>query len=164
MTTKRLTLILTTVAVMTIGGYFVVQNLTSSAQADDLQSAIDARRALMKQMMAQMKAIYGVVDAKSGDLNDMAQRAQLVQADAAKIPTLFPPGTSISDMPDKTHAKPEIWQNIGSFKSAAANLGSQAGKLADTARSGDMTAFATQFEVTGNACGNCHTDFRTKLQ
>jgi len=162
MTTKRL--ILTTAAVMTIGGYFAVQSLSNGVQADDLQSAVDARRALMKEMTAQMKAMYGVVDARSGDLNDMAQRAQVVKSDAAKLPTLFPPGTSISDMPDKTHAKPEIWQNVGSFKSAAANLGDQAGKLVDAAKSGDMTVFASQFEVTGKACGNCHTDFRTKLQ
>jgi cytochrome c556 len=27
-----------------------------------------------------------------------------------------------------------------------------------------MAAFAAQFEATGKACGNCHTDFRAKLQ
>ena len=140
-----------------------LQGLSGSARADDAQTAIDTRRATMKEIGSEMKAMYAVVDANSGDLADMEKRAQVVQADAAKIPTLFPAGTSIADMPDKTHALPAIWQNMDAFKAAASNLETQAGKLADAAKSGNMSAFAAQFETTGKACGNCHTDFRAKL-
>jgi cytochrome c556 len=164
MAPKRLLSVLVTAALMAASGHLAIQSLYGSARAGDLQSAIDARRALMKENAAQMKAIYAVVDAKSGDLADMQKRAEIVRADAAKIPALFPAGTSISDMPGKTHAKPEIWQNTEGFKSAAASLGTEAGKLADAAKSGDMAAFAAQFEATGKACGNCHADFRAKLQ
>jgi cytochrome c556 len=164
MKTKRWVLILAASSVLAVAGYFAIKTLTGTAHADDLQAAIDARRALMKENGAQMKAIYAVVDAKSGDMMDMQKRATIVQANAAKIPTLFPSGTSSANMPDKTHAKPEIWQNLAGFKSAAAELGTQAGKLADAAKNGDMAAFAAQFEATAKACGNCHMDFRTKLQ
>jgi cytochrome c556 len=171
MSVKQASFILAVLTVISVSGLLAIQSL-SQAQADDLQGAIDTRvqgaidtrRALMKEMSAQMKVIYRVVDAKSGDLSNMAKRAQLVQADAAKIPTLFPSGSSIRDLPDKTHAKPEIWQNPADFKSAAANLGTQAGKLADAAKTGDMGTFSAQFDATGKACGNCHTDFRAKLQ
>src|ERR1700759_2632643 len=69
----------------------------SALAAGDLQAAIDARRALMKEIGAQAKAIYAVVDAKSGDMADMQKRALLIQADAAKIPGLFPAGTSANE-------------------------------------------------------------------
>ena len=133
-----------------------------NARADDLQAAVDARRALMKDNGAQMKAIFEVADAKSGDLADMEKRALVIQAAAAKIPTLFPAGTSLTDMPDKTHAKAEIWQDMDTFKADATNLETQAGRLAEAAKSGDFAAFAAQFAATGRACKACHTDFRAK--
>jgi cytochrome c556 len=162
MTSNRLVIAFSVAGLVALG-VAGIEGLSRSARADDAQTAVDTRRALMKDIGAQMKAIYAVVDAKSGDLADMEKRALVVQADAAKIPTLFPAGTSISDLPDKTHALPAIWQNMDTFKQDAADLGTQAGKLAEAAKSGDMSAFAAQFEMTGKACGSCHTDFRAKL-
>ena len=155
----------TTLAAAALGalGFVGIQGFTGSALADDVQAAIDSRRALMKEIGAQMKAIYAVVDAKSGDMSDVAQRALAIQADAAKIPTLFPTASSSSDLPDKTHAKAAIWQNMDQFKSSAENLGVQAGRLAEAAKGGDITVVSAEFENTGKACGTCHTNFREKL-
>jgi cytochrome c556 len=147
------------------GGYLAARAISGSAHADDIQSSIDARRALMKDNGAKMKAMGAVVAAKSGDMAAMEQLALGLQANAAKIPGFFPPGSSLADLPGKTNAKPEIWANFDDFKAAAANLGTQAGKLADAAKSGDMAAFAAQFELTGSSgCGGCHTKFRQKPQ
>jgi cytochrome c556 len=152
------------VAVVT-AAYTGIHSLGGTAQADSLQADIDARRALMKEIGAQAKAIYAVVDAKSGDLADMQKRALLIQADAGKIPPLFPAGTSADQFPGKTHAKPEIWQDFDGFKQHAATLGTEAGKLADAAKSGDMAAFSAQFDTMGEkACGGCHKQFRLPLQ
>jgi cytochrome c556 len=150
-------------AVLALAGYVGMDAMLGSARADDAQAAIDARRALMKDIGAQMKAIYAVVDAKSGDMADMQKRAEQVKADAGKLPGLFPAGTSIADFPDKTHAKPEIWQNMDAFKADATKLEEAAGKLAEAAGSGDMAAFSSQFEATGKVCGSCHSDFRAKI-
>jgi cytochrome c556 len=144
-------------------GYLGVRNFTGTASADDMQTTIDARRALMKDNGAKMKAKGAVVEAKAGDLAAMQQLAMGIQANAAKIPDLFPAGSSMTDFPDKTFAKPEIWVNLDDFKAAAANLGAEAGKLADAAKSGDMAAFAAQYDATGEkGCGGCHTKFRQK--
>jgi cytochrome c556 len=159
---KRLTMVLSAAFLATMA-YAGLESLTGAARADDLQTAVDTRRATMKDIAAQMKAIYAVVTAKSGDMADMQKRALQVQADAAKIPTLFPAGTSTADLGDKTHALPAIWENMDKFKADAANLGTEAGKLAAAAQSGDMAAFSAQFAATGKACGACHTDFRAKL-
>ena len=149
MTRKRLAFALTAV-LLAASGYVGLGSLIAGARADDLQSTIDTRRATMKDIAAQMKAIYAVVDAKSGDMADMQKRALQVKADITKAATLFPAGTSTDDFPGKTHALPAIWKDMDSFK-------------ADAAQGGDMSAFAAQFAATGKACGTCHTDFRAKL-
>ena len=149
--------------VIVAGAYFGIRSLSGSASADSIQTAIDTRRALMKDNGAKMAAMGKVIEAKSGDMAEMQQLALGLQANAAKIATLFPAGSSLKDLPDKTNAKPEIWDNFDDFKAAAANLGTEAGKLADVAKSGDMAAFSAQFDATGSkGCGGCHTKFRQK--
>ncbi len=144
-------------------GYFGVRAFTATASAADMQAAIDARRALMKDNGVKMKALDAVVEAKTGDMAAMQQLGEGLQANAAKIADLFPAGSSMTDFPDKTFAKPDIWVNFDDFKAAAAVLGTEAGKLADAAKSGDMAAFAPQFDAAGEkGCGGCHTKFRQK--
>ena len=142
------------IAAIAAAGFFTWQSYTGKAVADDMQAAIDARRALMKDNLAKMKAMGAVVEAKSGDLAQMAEIAAGLQANAEKIADLFPKGTSLADMPDKTNAKPEIWANFDDFKAAASELVTESGKLADAAKSGNMDAFAAQYDVTGEkGCG-----------
>ena len=137
--------------------------LQGTAAASDVQSTIDARRALMKDNGAKMKAMGAAIEAKSADMAAMQQLALALQANAAKIPDLFPPGSSARDLPGATNAKPDIWTSFDAFKAAAASLSTEAGKLADAAKRGDMAAFAAQYDVTGeNGCGGCHTKFRQK--
>jgi cytochrome c556 len=160
MTRKRLALALSAALLVTTGA---IASLSLTARADDLESVIKERQAAMKDIGAQMKAIYAVVDAKSGDMADMQKRALQVKADITKAATLFPAGTSTDDFPGKTHALPAIWKDMDTFKADATNLEAQADKLAAAAQGGDMAAFAAQFAATGKACGACHTNFRAKL-
>ena len=150
-------------AVIVGGGFLAIQGFNGSASADDMQAAVDARQALMKDNGAKMKAMGAVIEAKSGDMAAMQQLAAGLQANAMKMTDLFPKGTSLTDMPGKSYAKPGIWDHFDDFKAAAAVLATEAGKLADAAKSGDMAAFAAQYDVTGEkGCGGCHTQFRQK--
>jgi cytochrome c556 len=160
---KRALAVLVAGAALAAG--YLGPRVPTTAWADDIQAIVDARRAMMKEMAREMKAIADALDAKSTDMASMQKHAELVQADAAKIPTLFPTGSSADDLPGKTHAKPEIWQNFDGFKAKAATLGAEAGKLADAAKSADTAAVAAQFDQTGrNGCGACHKQFRLPLQ
>ena len=150
-------------AVVAGAASFALQGFTSKASADDLQGAVDARQALMKDNSAKMKAMGAVVEAKAGDLAAMQQLAAGLQANAMKIVGDFPKGTSMADMPGKSYGKPEIWDHPDDFKAAADVLATEAGKLADAAKSGDIAAFAAQYDVVGEkGCGGCHTQFRQK--
>ncbi len=150
-------------AVIAGAAFVTLHGFTGSAAADDLQAAVDTRQALMKDNGAKMKAMGAVVEAKSGDLAAMQQLAEGLQANAMKIPGDFPKGSSLADMPGKSYAKPDIWDHPDDFKAAAQVLATEAGKLADAAKSGDMAAFAAQYDVVGEkGCGGCHTQFRQK--
>jgi cytochrome c556 len=65
-------------------------------------------------------------------------------------------------MPGVSYANADIWANWEQFEAAAKTLESEAGKLADAARSGDNAAIKAQFDAFGGACGGCHKPFRIK--
>jgi cytochrome c556 len=135
-----------------------------AAVADDPAALITQRRDLMKDQGKNAKAIYQFTQGQ-GTTADVTTAAQAIAADAAKIPTLFPKGTSLDDFPGKTGAKPAIWQDWDKFTAAATNLQSEATKLADVAKGGDSQAIAAQFDSMGkNGCGACHQSFRQKLE
>src|SRR5271167_3345437 len=71
----------------------------------------------------------------------------------------FIPG---SDQGAPTKAKPEIWTEPAKFKQYQLDLQAAASKLVAAARSGDMSVIKPAFNDLGNACGNCHDDFKNK--
>jgi len=83
--------------------------------------------------------------------------AETLALTATQIAALFPEGS----LTDKSKAKPEVWQKWSEFEAAAKNMGAQAEKLRDAARSKDQAATeAVAKEFGRQACGTCHQPFR----
>ena len=96
---------------------------------------------------------------KAGNVADAAADADTLAQNSTKIPALFPAG-SLEGM-GKTAAKPEIWQKWPEFEAAAKNMGTEAAKLRDTAKTNDKMAMeAAVKDFGGKACGSCHRPFR----
>lgn len=76
------------------------------------------------------------------------------------IPGAFPAGTSSSDLPGATMAKPEIWTDRAGFEARAADYAAAVDKLAELAQGSDAEAFEDQFAVVRASCGACHTPYR----
>ena len=94
---------------------------------------------------------------KAGNAEAVAANAETMALTAAMIPSLFPEGS----LTDKSKAKPEIWQKWAEFEAAAKNMGAQADKLRDAARSKDLAATEAVAKDFGRqACGTCHQPFR----
>jgi cytochrome c556 len=120
------------------------------------EEAIDARQKLMKSQGEAWKAIQDKT--KAGDVAGVVPEAEKLAKTSREIPKLFPEG---SLNPDKSAAKPEIWQKRAEFDAAAKNLQTQAEKLRDTAKTGDKAATQQVVSTFGRqACGTCHTPFR----
>jgi cytochrome c556 len=127
--------------------------------------AVAQRQDLMKDNGAHAKAISEFVENGKGTAADVKMHAEALQANAKRIPSLFPAGTSAEDMPNRSYAKADIWTKWPEFEKAAYELEEQAEKLAAVAETGDAAAIKVQFASLGkNACGACHQAFRLKKE
>ena len=92
--------------------------------------------------------------AKADAIEAIAVNAETIALNAMHIPLLFPPGS----IPEKSCAKPEIWQRWAEFEAAAKNLQVQAEQLRDAARAKNAAAGQEQVKAfPKQACGACHT-------
>src|SRR5262249_40541354 len=113
---------------------------------------IHDRHELMEGIGKNAKTIGNAL--KAHDLGPVATAAEKIQADAGKIPALFPKG---SEHP-KSRAKPEIWTNWPKFEATAKELESKAGALAAAAKSGGDAGAAA--DAMFETCKSCHDAFR----
>jgi len=96
--------------------------------------------------------------AKAGNIEGIAINAEALALHSMRIASVFPEG---SLNPEKSAAKPEIWQKWPEFQAAAKNLQAHAEKLRDTARTKNADATQAVVKDFGRlACGTCHTPFR----
>jgi cytochrome c556 len=146
----RATMIATVLAALTAGGYAAAQAPATP------EEAIEARKKLMKEQGAAWKSIQDKT--KAGQIKEAAADADKLAGTAQQIVSLFPQG---SLNPEKSAAKPEIWQDWPKFESAAKNLETWSVKLRDTAQTGDADATNAVVKDFGRqACGTCHQPFR----
>jgi cytochrome c556 len=135
-----------------------------SAMAQDKRDIIRERQALMKRQAEDLKAIQGYV---SGDIDRATAIAKVNELLTlpGNIVALFPPGTSLAEFPDETHAKPEIWQQADRFKEVPLALQRAEEKLAATLKNGSKQDVVDTLDAVGRSgCGACHTYFRAPLQ
>ena len=92
--------------------------------------------------------------AKADAIEAIAVNAETIALNAMHIPLLFPPGS----IPEKSRAKPAIWQRWAEFEAAAKNLQVQAEQLRHAARAKNAAAVQEQVKTfPKQACGTCHT-------
>ena len=119
---------------------------------------------IVKQRMGEMEHVGRVVKrindrlkSKRG-LAEIASDAEEIKAAAARVPSLFPPGSRDGH----TEARVAVWERWPEFVAAAQGLEQEAEKLAAAARSGQEAAIAAQFRSVTRACSGCHEVFRVK--
>ena len=96
----------------------------------------------------------------------MAERPNHVQQRGSgrlPISSRFPPGTGIGEVPVKTRAKPEIWQQHDKFLAADKTVMAQIAALDAAVKSGDKPKIEAVFKEVG-FCSACHDTFRAKEQ
>jgi cytochrome c556 len=119
-------------------------------------SAIEARKKHMKEQGAAWKTIQD--SAKAGQVAAIVPAADKLATGAKDIPAMFPEG---SLNPEKSAAKPEIWQKKAEFDAAAKNLETWSLKLRDAAQANKTEETQAIVKDFGRqACGTCHQPFR----
>jgi cytochrome c556 len=132
------------------------------ARAADAAAEVDARQAAMKGQGKDMTAIKAYIDGKGELAAARTAGSDLVER-IGKVPSLFPKGTSMTDLPGKSYARPVIWTEMDKFNAQAKTAADKAKTLDTALKGGDMNAITTSFGDMGkNGCGGCHEPYREK--
>jgi cytochrome c556 len=146
-------------AVMTI----VVAGFGSSALAQDKETVIKNREALMKGQGKDLGSVKAYTEGKA-DLAQAEVGATGLTQSTKKIPEVFPPGTGATSTDGKYATKPAIWTDWNKFLEAQKTAYDKAEVLLVAVKSGDKTKIEAAFGDLGkNGCGGCHETFREKL-
>jgi cytochrome c556 len=122
--------------------------------------AVKERRAVMKDNSKTNKIVVAFVRKGKGSAAEVAAAGRRLAANATKLVTLFPKGTSLADMKGKTRAKPDIWLKWSDFEKRANALKMAGEKLAMVAAAGDAAAIKGAAGEVRKSCGGCHKPFR----
>ncbi|MDR6769600.1 cytochrome c [Azospirillum sp. BE72] len=120
------------------------------------QDVIQTRKAGFEDYKKAMGEIKDAVG--KGDLAAIGPVADRIDAFAAKIPGLFPPGSDKG----KTAAKEVIWANFPDFTAKAQDTQTAAKALKVAAASGDKAATGTAFGAMADTCKACHQRYRSE--
>lgn len=149
----------TKVALVALG----VAALGTAVVAQDKTALVKDRQAFMKALGADNKAISDY--AKGMGSKDAAMKAIAdMQAKNAKMSALFVAGTSSTDLPGVSYAKPSIWTEKAKFDAIIGDLKTAEAATAEAIKSGTPDAVAAASVPIGRTgCGACHTTYREKL-
>ena len=130
--------------------------------AQDKLAMVTQRQDFMKSQGADVKAISDFSKGQ-GDKAAAAKAIDDLIARAPKIDALFVPGTSSTDFPDKSKAKPELWTDMAKVKEIPVALLAEEQKVKAAIATGDQKAVADALGSMGkNGCGACHGTYRVK--
>jgi cytochrome c556 len=144
-----------------ISAGLIAASLAGAVAAADMASVIKERQAHYKEIGKAAKGIHDQLTSGSPNVAQLQAYAKTLDTLAPQIPSWFPQGSG-PEAGVKTGALPAIWAKPAEFKTAAANLATQAHTLNTVAAGGDVAAIGAQFGAVGKACKDCHDQFRHK--
>lgn len=110
----------------------------------------------MQSIGANIGAISDVLKHSLPYEQNIEAHANQMNRAAALIPSAFEENKSDG----LTDAKPEIWEQWEEFEENAGALEGATATLAEVAAGGDAAAVGAQVKKVGEACKQCHDDFR----
>lgn len=140
--------------VLTLAGSLLSVPVFSSAQ--DKDPTISYRQKVMQSIGANIGAISDVLKYMLPHEKNIEVHARQINHAASLVPSAFEENVSEG----LTDAKPEIWDNWEEFEEYAGDLESASAKLAEVAAGGDTAAIGEQVKKVGDACKQCHDEFR----
>ncbi|MCX7263832.1 MAG: cytochrome c [Betaproteobacteria bacterium] len=146
---KTLNLLMSTLAVCLA--------MPAAAQFAKPEDAIKYRKAAFTVMSTHFGRVGAMVNGRAPfDAKAAAENAELAATMSKLHWTAFGEGTDKGE----TRAKPEVWKDNAKFKEAAEKMQVEVGKLASTAKGGNLDAIKTAFGPAAASCKSCHDNFR----
>ena len=142
---------------------FALVSITAAALAEDKETVLKNREALMKEQGKDLGSVKAYTEGK-GDLSQAEAGATNLTKTTKKITDVFPPGTGGTNSDGKYATKPAIWTDWNKFVDAQKAAAGKADALLVAVKSGNKEQIVAAFGDLGkNGCGACHETFREKL-
>lgn len=132
---------------------------TAPVAVERRDDVVQARQFLMDAIDEQIAPLDRATAGQKSDLQDLKDRAYLINVLMAAFPHLFPAGTRPAEIPDggiQTSATPDVWDNFETFyglSQTAATAAYEASQAVDVA---GLKLHATELR---QACDACHMGF-----
>lgn len=98
-----------------------------------------------------------------GDIPFDAARFAFLAERTAQLSPMMREGFTPDSKDAKSHALPELWENLEDFDERTKALKESTQALAAAAKGGDEGAMKQQFGETVKVCKGCHDEYREKL-
>ncbi len=151
-----------------IGSLLVAGTMTVVAQ-DSKEAIVKARQDFMQDQQHAVNDINAFAKGTGDRAAAVAGANKLVDLSKqmeTKFAALFVAGTSSTDFPDKSKAKPELWQHLDEVKAAPAKLRDAELKLVDVVKTADAATVGDTMRATYRSSCNalCHDSYRVPAQ
>jgi cytochrome c556 len=131
--------------------------LPATAQFAKPEDAIKYRKAAFNVMASHFGRVGAMANGKVPFDAKVAQDNAEIATMLSRLPyTAFVEGTDKGE----TKAKPEVWSENEKFKTAAAKMQEEMGKLNAATKTGNIDTIKTAFGPVGQSCKACHDHFR----
>lgn len=135
--------------------------LAGAQGASDPVAQVKDREQVMKSLGASMATVGKFLKGEGGTSEDVLKAAMTIAEASKRDPkVIFPVGTAVGV--GESAAKPELWENFAEATRRWHAVEPAALRLAEVAPSGDKALIGQAMQGVGQACSNCHEDFRVK--
>jgi cytochrome c556 len=136
--------------------------LATVAVAQDKAAAVKARQDFMKAQAADTKAINDYSKGMASKDDALKAIADLQTRNPAILKQLVP-GTSMTDMPGVSYAKPAAFTDTAQLTEIVAKLKTIEDKVADTIKTGTPEQVGTaSADIGRTGCLGCHMTYRER--
>lgn len=146
-------------------GWLVAVGTMSVLAQDSKEAIVKARQDFMQEQQHAVNDINAFAKGTGDRAAAIAGATKLVDLSKqmeTKFAALFVPGTSSTDFPDKSKAKPELWQHLDEAKAAPPKLREAELKLIDVVKTADAATVGDTMRTTYRSSCNalCHDSYR----
>ena len=123
------------------------------------RQTVEARALHMKDLGGSFKAVRDQTAQEQPNLSLVQIATQEVEFASRELPSWFPAGTG-PETGLKMRALAEVWTDEADFAAAADAFRTEAARLNELARAGDLDGVREQTRAVRKTCGGCHDAYR----
>jgi cytochrome c556 len=124
-----------------------------------VRQVVEARALHMKDLGGSFKAVRDQSAQETPNLALIQMATQEVESASQDLPSWFPDGTG-PDTGLKMRALAEVWTDDAGFAESASAFRTEAARLNELARAGDVAGVREQTRAVRKTCGGCHDAYR----